>query len=128
MSLILSLIDQDFVTVSGGFGKGEQAAFLDEVDRALDGLFERPHHPGNRHQGDAAVAVISHENVHIALRRLFASGKGAEQPGFLDRLCLEKFGNRCCDVMCAHSSHLLNCEGKSNIYLRDGKENPDFSL
>ena len=36
LSLILSLINQDFVSVGGFFGKGEQAAFFHKVNTTVN--------------------------------------------------------------------------------------------
>ena len=76
-SLSGSLINKLFVTVSTLDGEWQQCSVLNKVYRTVEQILQVVNHRTVFQQADATIGILN-QQVHIAQRRLFATGEGAE--------------------------------------------------
>ena len=103
-------------------GKRQQGTFGHQVDRTVQSLFQLNYHSRMFHQAYAGSPVKLHQYVHVALRRLFATGEGAEEPCLQDRLRLEVLGYLLTYLLCCHRWYHIFLTAKIAIISKTAKE------
>ena len=73
LSLISSLINQDFVTIGSFFGKRKQTSLFHKVNFPMKHFFKQSDQMGNVEKGYLSVVIILDEDVNIAIRSLLAA-------------------------------------------------------
>ena len=73
LSLIFSLINQNFISISTFSCTRYQTPLLNKVNTAIENLFQHSHHVRNCHQRDSRIFIISDKNIHITIRGLLPS-------------------------------------------------------
>ena len=86
LSLITSLINQDFIIVSRLLCKGQQGAFLHQINFLLQQLFQLANNVCVFEQAYFSPLIKRHQNVHIAFWPFFTARIGSKQPCFGNRL------------------------------------------
>ena len=73
MSLTSSLINQNFVTIGGFFGKRKQASFFHKINFAMKQFFKQAYQMGNIKKRNLSVVVILDEDVNVTIGSLLAT-------------------------------------------------------
>jgi len=103
LSLALSLINQDFITVSCFCGVRTERAFHHQIYIAAQQFLQVHQHAAVGEERERLAGIVWYEkNVDVAPWRFLATGKGAEEPCLQDGLRLEVVGNRLIHCLGAH--------------------------
>ncbi len=109
LSLTVSLIYQDSISVSRFDSKRHQCAFFHQIDLSSERFLQLLLNADYREQSHSIIlAIILNHNIHIAVWPLLSTRETSKHPSLLHRFCLEALLNNMCHVALHDADSLLS--------------------